>query len=371
MALSSTVPIMIESLQSMTRYKEIVLYDFNFSANLSGNVAVNETIVTFRTENMSHDQIAIFREVFDSFPKAGQVAMASSSSSAATYNCVGTFGQACLISREIESDSTGQQGYRVRLRFTANSNKTQIMNMLRVGFKEHLIELIIRRNLTIDKLRTDNLQFSFMINDAIGQDAADLRRIILSDIPVMAIACTKFGTNSNFTAHKDEIMVQLLSNLVFDSSNVDHFVETQDRCRVECGIYQPQLCGVKYRLKAKGEPGRIITVTSDHFKPLSDPHAVYPVRYSIPSDEQIVQVPQAIIKLLPNHEIDVECFVSRGTQGKHARWSCVTTLGIENTNIETSFIIKGELRGNLTAEQIVEHLMAIVNRSKGLRIARV
>jgi hypothetical protein len=354
------VPIMPEPLRSPTRSqlstvaesKRIVLDNFRLSPGA-------EITVTFEIENATDTQIGKLGEMFDSLPQAKV-------GDYDRYSCIDTFGEACLISYNM-SEYAGD--YEINAKFTPNSNQIQIMKMIETAFKTVGIEAIIRRHFTFSNIIAEGLRFSFIINDAMVIDAAEIRRIILEDIPTMAIACVKFRSDSNLTIHNDEIIVQLLSSIVFDSANVDDFVKSINNCDTKC---DGQPCGVKYRLKAHGEPRRIVQVSSDDLKPASkNPRGVYPVKFKMPVDGTTVDAPQAIFKLLPNHAVNLKCVVSRGTQRENARWSCVSALGIDATPINTSFMIKGEIRGNLSAEQIVNHVIKIVNQSVNLRVRRI
>lgn len=172
---------------------------------------------------------------------------------------------------------------------------------------------------TIEILELTKDQIKFVLLNADLSIANALRRIMLSEIPTMAIEFVNVKINTSCL--HDEHLALRLGLIPLYSSNVDNFnyphecscTNNQDSCPI---------CSVKFVLKVRNETQETLEVTSQALVQRNieteDQRSVRPVEYtSLRGEEKGVP----IVKLKYNQEIDLECIAKKG-QGKiHSKWN--------------------------------------------------
>lgn len=171
----------------------------------------------------------------------------------------------------------------------------------------------------IEILELGKEHIKFVLHNADLSVANALRRIILSEVPTMAIEYVTVKANSS--SMNDEYVAHRLGLIPLVSSNVDQFNFPHETYYDNTAANNP-IFTVKYSLKVKNEGKDTLEVTSYDLKQegieTEDQRSVKPVEYSSVNGE-----PRGILimKLAPNQELDLECVAHKG-QGKfHSKWS--------------------------------------------------
>jgi DNA-directed RNA polymerase II subunit RPB3 len=169
----------------------------------------------------------------------------------------------------------------------------------------------------IIELTKDQIKFALYYADL--SIANSLRRIMISEIPTMAIEFVNIKTNTSCL--HDEHLALRLGLIPLYSSNVDNFnyphdcscINNQDSC---------QVCSVKFSLHVRNESSDTLDVSSQALVQRNieseDQRSVRPVEYtSIRGEEKGVP----IVKLQANQEIELELVAKKGTGKIHQKWS--------------------------------------------------
>ena len=148
-----------------------------------------------------------------------------------------------------------------------------------------------------------------------------LRRIIIGEIPTMAIEIVEVADNTS--ALNDEFIAHRLGLVPLNSESVHKF-ETHGSCI--CHEFCSK-CSVRYRVNVRCPPTlEVIEVTSNDIK-LADgeneEHGVVPVRTV--SDNGELEDPILIMKLSKNQAIDFRLIAKKENAKAHAKWSPVAT----------------------------------------------
>lgn len=184
-------------------------------------------------------------------------------------------------------------------------------------------------NIEINSLTKDQIKFT--LHNADLSVANSLRRIMISEVPTMAIEFVKIKGNSS--PMHDEYIAHRLGLIPLYSSNVDNFNYPHD-CSCSNDSTLCPMCSVKFTLKVKndggaeaGEEGEqgdysVMYVTSKDLKQeeyeTEQQRSVRPVEYpSVTGEDRGVM----IMKLQRGQELDIECIAKKG-QGKiHSKWT--------------------------------------------------
>jgi DNA-directed RNA polymerase subunit D len=142
---------------------------------------------------------------------------------------------------------------------------------------------------------------TFVMDGATPAFANALRRIMISEVPTLAVEWVDFHTNESVLF--DEIIAHRLGliPLVFDPSKLNQ----RDSCR--CGGKGCSLCEVVFALEKKGPAA----VRSGDLK--SSNRAVKPTSPNFP-----------IVELLKNQNIKFEARAQLGTGRQHAKWQAAS-----------------------------------------------
>lgn len=151
--------------------------------------------------------------------------------------------------------------------------------------------------------------------------ANSLRRIIISEIPTMAIDVVEVRENTS--ALHDEFIAHRIGLIPLTSHDVDQF-ELSEKC-TNCDGFKCTKCQVHFKLQATCPDTKefIEVTTRDHITSMDPDCSVRPVAYV---DEQgREEDPILIMKLSKNQQLDMDLVAKRGTGKIHAKWSSVAT----------------------------------------------
>ncbi|CDH51848.1 rna polymerase rpb3 rpb11 dimerization domain-containing protein [Lichtheimia corymbifera JMRC:FSU:9682] len=168
-------------------------------------------------------------------------------------------------------------------------------------------------NITINSLTRDKI--SFILSDTDLSVANALRRVMIAEVPTVAIDMVEFETNTTVLA--DEFLSHRLGMVPIDSRDVEKLRYTRD---CTCSQYCPE-CSVELTMHVKCTDDRTKYVTS---------------RDLISSNPSFVPVIQdkddpgvLLAKLRKGHELKLKCIAKKGVAKEHAKWSPVCGVAFE------------------------------------------
>mmetsp|Transcript_8539 Transcript_8539/g.21569 ORF Transcript_8539/g.21569 Transcript_8539/m.21569 type:complete len:380 (+) Transcript_8539:51-1190(+) len=183
----------------------------------------------------------------------------------------------------------------------------------------------------VQEMSAESLRFSLTDTDASVANA--LRRVILAEVPTLAIDIVEFEVNT--TVLHDEFLAHRLGLIPLLSSSVDQFSYTQD-CRCE---YYCENCSVRFSLAVRcGE--QPMSVTSHHLRtsnpnvrpmgqapaPPLDSHSMQyaPVLPPAPAATTVDGAPDPgilLVKLRKGQELRLTAIAKKGVGKIHAKWA--------------------------------------------------
>jgi len=208
--------------------------------------------------------------------------------------------------------------------------------------------------MTIEILKVKDFYLQFILKNSDISIANAIRRILIAEIPTMAIDVVTFEINSSI--QQDEFLAHRLG-LVPLISNCDLFAETKDcHCSNGCTKCIVKLsCDVNYAEKAK-----LLGFTENQ--------PVYLTSLDIQSDNNSLVKPVVyknishgiqIAKLNPGQCIKFKATAKLGIGKYHAKWSPIsiaTFVPSENN----SFVFNMETNGSLTALDALKKALDIL-----------
>ncbi|CAG9319241.1 unnamed protein product [Blepharisma stoltei] len=188
-------------------------------------------------------------------------------------------------------------------------------------------------NIEINKITREKIKFTLSGVDS--SVANSLRRVMIAEVPTMAIDVVHIHTNTS-SLH-DEFIAHRLGLIPLISENQDNYDFPRDcKCTGHC-----EHCAVQFRLKVKNQEGGVLDVTSRDLRHLSQQgNDVRPAD----SDGPIL-----ILKLRKNQEIDITCNARKGIGKEHAKWSPVATAVFKYT--PDIYLNQQRLESQFTAEE--------------------
>jgi DNA-directed RNA polymerase II subunit RPB3 len=171
----------------------------------------------------------------------------------------------------------------------------------------------------IEILELTKEHIKFVLHNADLSVANSLRRIIMAEVPTMAIEFVNVKVNTS--CMNDEYVAHRLGLIPLVSSNVDQF-NYQHENYFDNNTMNSPICSVKFSLKVKNNGTDTIEVTSYDLKQedaeTEDQRSVRPVEYtSIHGEPRHI----LIMKLQANQELDLECIAQKGQGKLHSKWS--------------------------------------------------
>lgn len=177
------------------------------------------------------------------------------------------------------------------------------------------------RSPEIDILELTPSTIKFMLKSCDLSVANALRRIMISDVPTMAIDIVFI--NANTSVLHDEFLAHRLGLVPLVSENVDamEFYRMCD-CKPSCSK-----CTVELSLQAKAVDEGILEVTSNNIKTKKEGEVVKPVVYKNKDGEEENHL--LLLKLRRGQEVDIQMNARKGRGIEHAKWSPVATVAMQ------------------------------------------
>ncbi|KAJ2723478.1 RNA polymerase II subunit 3 [Coemansia sp. Benny D115] len=170
----------------------------------------------------------------------------------------------------------------------------------------------------LPRIRIRNLDknsVDFVLSNTQLSVANSLRRVMLAEVPTMAIDLVEFIENTSVLA--DEFIAHRLGMIPLSSNIVDSFKYSRD---CTCSNYCKE-CSVEFTLHVKCTEDGTRTVYSTEL--ISSNKDVIPVTES-DDDRGII-----LLKLRRGQEINVHCIAKKGVAKEHAKWSPCAAVGFE------------------------------------------
>lgn len=171
----------------------------------------------------------------------------------------------------------------------------------------------------IEILELNKEHIKFVLHNSDLSIATALRRIIMAEVPTMAIEFVTIKNNTSVM--NDEYIAHRLGMIPLVSSNVDQFNYPHETYSDNNTMMSP-ICSVKFSLKVKNEGTETLEVTSYDLRQeeieTEDQRTVKPVEYTSVNGE-----PRGILimKLAANQELDLECIAQKGQGKLHSKWA--------------------------------------------------
>jgi DNA-directed RNA polymerase II subunit RPB3 len=201
--------------------------------------------------------------------------------------------------------------------------------------------------ISIEILELNEEKIKFIVNNVDLSFANALRRVMISEVPTMAIEFV--NVNNNTTALHDEFLSQRLGLVPLESHNIDRYQFFMD-CKFCQGGMGCDNCSVKMSLKVTNTNKEVLDVTSKDIR--SDSSDVKPVRCFSVFDKDIDGNPKengiVIAKLKEGQELDIECIARKGLAKDHAKYSPVSTAKFR---YEPIIELNQQLMAGVTKEQ--------------------
>jgi len=184
----------------------------------------------------------------------------------------------------------------------------------------------MKRQPKLEIISITNDSMTFMLTKTDTSVANALRRVMIAEVPTMAIDLVEVENNTSVL--HDEFIAHRLGLIPLRSSKVDRFNYTRDcNCSDRC----PE-CSVELTLNIACRDENELDVTSNDLR--SDDPDVVPVDSSQDLDNLELQQEKGgilIAKLRRGQEIKLKAIAKKGVAKEHAKWSpsCGTTYAFE------------------------------------------
>ena len=192
----------------------------------------------------------------------------------------------------------------------------------------------------IELIKSTSDSIEFRLKDAALAFANSLRRIIISEVPTMAIDMVQVTENTSPLF--DEFVVHRLGLVPLISEDIDNYnFPLNCSCKEGC-----EKCKVDYDIMVKCDENKddTIDVTSDDIKPKNKDIKVVPVKYD--------GNPIVITKLKKGQSINMTLTAKKGIGKTHAKWSPVCTCVMKQVpNVEILKMDGDNFLNNLTVEE--------------------
>jgi len=201
--------------------------------------------------------------------------------------------------------------------------------------------------INIEILELNEEKIVFVINNVDLSFANALRRIMIAEVPTMAIEFVNI--NNNTSSLHDEYIASRLGLIPLESHNIDKYQFFMD-CKFCQGGLGCEYCSVKMSLKVANTSKEVLDVTSMDIR--SESLDVKPVRFfssfftdanGNPKENGIL-----IAKLKEGQELDIECIARKGVGKDHAKYSPVATAKFR---YEPVIEINQQMMSTVTKEQ--------------------
>ena len=150
--------------------------------------------------------------------------------------------------------------------------------------------------------------------------ANSLRRVVLAEIPTMAIDLVQIEDNTSVLA--DEFLSHRLGLIPLNSKNIDDVAYTRD---CDCDDYC-ELCSVTLSLHAKCTSDDIMKIYARDLV-VDGPRANQYVGDPVITDPEGLGT--VICKLRKGQELRLKCVAKKGIAKEHAKWAPTSAVGFE------------------------------------------
>jgi len=202
-------------------------------------------------------------------------------------------------------------------------------------------------NITIEIIDLKEDSIKFVVNNVDTSFANALRRVMIAEVPTMAIEFVNI--NNNMSSLHDEFLAQRLGLIPLTSHNIDDFQYFMD-CKFCQGGIGCDYCSVRLTLKVKNNNRDVRDITSMDIQSAS--HNVKPAKYFsvINKDEngRPQEVGILIGKLKEGQEVDVECIARKGIAKDHTKYCPVA---VANFQYEPLIELNQQIIQNVSKEQ--------------------
>lgn len=194
----------------------------------------------------------------------------------------------------------------------------------------------------IREMKDDFLKFELRDTDASMANA--LRRVMIAEVPTIAIDLVEIEVNSSVL--NDEFIAHRLGLIPLTSDRAMSMRFSRD-CDACDGDGQCEFCSVEFHLRAKCISDQTLDVTSKDL--YTADHTVVPVDFSDPAaDDSGDQRGIIIVKLRRGQELRLRAIARKGIGKDHAKWSPAATVTFM---YEPDIRINEELMETLTHEE--------------------
>ena len=222
------------------------------------------------------------------------------------------------------------------------------------------------KTLDLQLLSESNLNFTFLLSNSTARIAVQVRRILITQIPTMAIDCVEIHDNTSVI--QDEMLAASLGRVVFTSSTAANFPLSRYCDCPELELSPINVCEAEFWLIAENLADHILQVTSKDLLPTDPQNGVFPVIYTL-SDGKGGTVESALplVQLLPNQKIKIRCLAKKGLASQHVKWSPVSVVGLDDAQAELggkgNFVFTAERMGSLTAQELLTSIAGIYSEA--------
>lgn len=195
-----------------------------------------------------------------------------------------------------------------------------------------------------------------------------LRRIMISDIPSLAIDRVHMETNTS--CFHDEFLVHRIGLLPIVSEKDIFLIPRQEECSCFSGCPQ---CNFEFVLEKENCEDSLLGVYSSDFIPIANIRNSFKI-VSYPTTEKGI----LLCKLAKGEKIKLKCTAVKGIGKEHAKWSPVSSVSympesIKNTkptdsNKETkqNFIMNIETNGSFSAVDVFKKSLLVLKEKINL-----
>lgn len=195
---------------------------------------------------------------------------------------------------------------------------------------------ILEPNVRIRELKKDHV--NFVLENVDISFANSLRRVMIADIPTVAIDMVEFDTNT--TVLPDEFIAHRLGMIPLVSANCDEAIRYSRDCTC---LESCQNCSIELILNVACNESRTMDVTSNHLdvvvrggfgwrEEVDDGEEIarrsenfgHPVGKNDPSTHPVL-----ICKIRKGQELRVRCVAKKGIAKEHAKWSPCSAVSFE------------------------------------------
>jgi len=173
---------------------------------------------------------------------------------------------------------------------------------------------------SINIRKTASDEVDFVLSNVDLALANSLRRVMISEIPTLAIDSVEIETNTSVLA--DEFLAHRLGLIPLQSLDVDQLLYSRD---CTCDDYCNR-CSVELELRVRAENESTLNVYS---KDLSVVSSNQHLNIGQPIIQDLEQNGILICKLRDGQELIIRCIAKKGISKEHAKWSPCSAIGFE------------------------------------------